>query len=92
MTTLIVPNIIKRAERLPNGRIKGVGPPRLVPTVVRHLSTAQMFELQTIHAKQRAVSAEMRRFLAELGLDYRRNYRFRGNGEVREVGRNTPVY
>ena len=92
MTTLQMPQIIKRAERLPNGRIKGEGPPRLVPRVVKKLSTMELSQIQAIQLQKLELDKRMWRLLKDWGLNPKAPYRINGNGEVISVGNWKPIY
>lgn len=83
---------IQRAERLPNGRVKGVGPPQLWPKVIQRLTSAQQMQILSARQEQVAASKKMSKVFADLGLDPRKNYRFNANGEVIEIGTHVPKY
>lgn len=85
-------NIIQKAERLPNGRVKGVAPPQLWPKVARRLSQEERLRLETIREEQVAVNRKMLRFFEEMGLDPRKPYRFTKDGDVIEVGKHVARY
>ena len=84
--------IIRKAERYPNGRIAGVGPPKLVPRVLRMMTVAEQTKLLLIHAKRETVQRESMEFLASLGLNPRGQYVFHKTGAVTERGRHKPFY
>lgn len=92
MTSVSFPQIIRKAERLPNGRIKGVSPPVLYPRVLKHLTTEQVAVLQGIHFQKMELNKKMWKLLDGWGLDPRRPYRINGNGDVVEIGQHTPKY
>ena len=84
--------VIQKAERLPNGRVKGVGPPRLWPKVVRTLTAQEMGQLQDMQQQVRALQRKQLTLFAGLGLDPRRRYRLTIQGEVIEIGKHVPEY
>ena len=84
--------ILKMAERMPNGRVKGVAPAQLWPKIVRHLSVQELAQIESVRAMQVEVNRKMKRLLSSLGLDSRRPYRFDQNGDVIEVGAHKAVY
>lgn len=84
--------VIRKAERLPNGRVKGYSPAQLWPKVVMVLKSqdqAQFFMLtqQAIDLKQK-----QRELFLRLGLDPKKTYRISKNGEVIEIGQHIPRY
>ena len=84
--------LLRRAERFPNGRIKGAAPPVLVPKVIRRLSAADLAKVQGVRLEQLEVRRKMLVLLHSLGLDPSRSYEFKPSGEVIEVGRYSPRY
>jgi len=84
--------VIKRAERLPNGRVKGVGPPRLVMRVIGRIGPVEQAKVQEIHLKRMALNREMTKLLESMGLDTKKNYKFTPNGDIVEIGNWNPVY
>ena len=92
MTILDFPQVIRRAERMPDGRIKGVSPPILHPKVVRHLTTAQLIEIQGIQLQKVELNKKMWRLLYSWGLNPRVRYRVNGNGDVIKIGNYTAKY
>lgn len=84
--------VIRKAERYPNGRIAGASPPQLIPKVLRMLSVAEQAKMLVIQAKREAVQRESIEFLAGLGLDPRGQYVFHKTGAVTERGRYRPRY
>ena len=84
--------LLQKAERLPDGRVKGVGPPQLWPKVVRRLTSAQQMQIYSARQEQVDASKKMAKVFAGLGLDPRKNYRFNDNGEVIEIGSHVPKY
>jgi hypothetical protein len=86
------PQIIRRAERLPNGRVKGESPPILIPRVLRMMTPLEQIRLRSIEEKRRAVFRESRAFLVSLGLDPKGEYVFHTSGAVTERGRWRPIY
>ena len=86
------PQIIRKAERLPNGRIVGAAPPVLAPRVLRMLSVQEQAKLYELEARRRAIQRESMKFLASLGLNPRGEYIFRKDGSVIERGNWQPLY
>lgn len=84
--------VIKRAERLPNGRVRGVAPPQLFPNIVRRLSVAEQVEMAGIQEQMNALVRKRRAFFVRLGLDPRRSFWINNRGEVIDVGEPTPRY
>ena len=81
--------VIRRAERLPNGRIlanrngrKIVAPPLLSHPVVAHLTVGQQIKVQELTMREAQVHREKVAFVISLGLDPKGAYRFGPNGEV----------
>lgn len=92
MNGLTVPMYIRRAERLPDGRVKGYSPPRLTKRVVKHLSVQELMELQTVQEQFSAILRKRMQLLGKWGLDPRKTYSFNRNGEVTELGKWKPEY
>ena len=84
--------VIKRAERLPNGRVKGVGPPRLVMRVIGRIGPVEKAKVQEIHLKRRELDRQMKALLVSLGLDPHKQYKFTTEGDVVEIGNWKPIY
>lgn len=95
--------ILKRAERAPNGRIVDkdiltgnrtiLSPPRLVPKVVKVLTLAEQAEGWNIRQQQIELMHKWHAYWRKLGLDPKKAYRVnQKTGEVIEIGRNTPYY
>ena len=84
--------ILKRAERLPNGRVRGVAPPRLEHRVVRVLSVSEQVEFQSIQMQEAEVKRKWRVFWNKIGLDPKRAYKFKPTGEVVDIGNPLPRY
>ena len=84
--------VIRKAHRFPNGRIEGVGPPQLIPRVLRMMTLSEQLKLYAIEAKRRAIQRESMEFLASLGLNPKGQYVFHKTGAVTERGRWRPRY
>lgn len=84
--------VIRKAERYPNGRIAGASPPLLIPRVLRMMTPAEQIKLYMIQAKREAVQRESMEFLVSLGLEPRGQYVFHKTGAVTERGRYRPRY
>ena len=84
--------VIQKAERLPNGRVKGVAPAQLWPRVLRYLTADNLAQIASIEAEAIEVRRKKARLLVSLGLDPRGTYRFTPKGEVIEVGKHSPRY
>lgn len=100
--------ILKRAERLPNGRVierpsgrKPVvlSPDQLTPAIVATLTPVQLMAWRNLEA--RMVAAQMQRielgkqfkaFLEALGLNPKAAYRINPNGEVIRIGSHISRY
>lgn len=84
--------LLKRAERLPNGRIKGVAPPQLWPKVMRRLTANEMAQILAMQERVVEMQRKQRALMVSLGLDPRRRYRLTEQGEVIEIGSHIPKY
>ncbi len=84
--------LLKKAERLPNGEVKGIAPSQLYPKVVRRLTAFERMTIESVRAEQLAVTKKMLKVLADLGLDPTKPYRFTDNGDVVEIGKYEPRY
>ena len=95
--------IIRRAQRAPNGRVIDrnlltgerivLAPPRLVPTVVKVLTLGEQIEAENMRQQQVELRLKWHAFWRRLGLDPKKTYRMNPKtGEVIEIGRNTPHY
>lgn len=86
------PQVIRKAERYPNGRIAGAAPPVLIPRIWRMLTPTEYAAMLALTEKRQAVERESMAFLASLGLDPRGQYVFHKSGAVTERGRYRPRY
>ena len=84
--------LIRRAERTETGRVKDVGPPKLIPRVLRMLTAEEQAKMLVIQAKREAVQRESMAFLVSIGLSPTGQYVFHKTGAVTERGRWRPVY
>lgn len=84
--------ILQKAERLPNGRVKGVAPAQLWPRVLRHLTQAQMAEFSALEFQAVEIWKKKQGFIERLGLNPKGTYRISPKGEVIEVGKHRPIY
>mgnify|MGYP001604768708 CR=1 FL=1 len=91
--------VIRRAERLPNGRIlhnrngrQIVAPPALSHAVVAHLTMGQQIRVQELTMRELQLQREKRAFLFSLGLDPNGVYRFQPSGEVIQLNKVKPHY
>lgn len=95
--------ILRRADRAPNGRVIDknlvtgqrtvLSPPRLVPTVVKVLTVAEQVEGANIRQQRMELQRKWVAYWRKLGLDPKKVYRMNPKtGEVIEIGRNTPRY
>ena len=84
--------ILKRAPRLPNGRVPGVAPPELRHRIIRQLSVGEQVQLREALIRRMDADARVRAVLVKLGLDPKRKYKFEGTGEVIEIDRTQANY
>ncbi|MAH50725.1 hypothetical protein CMI37_33205 [Candidatus Pacearchaeota archaeon] len=84
--------LLRKAPRDVDGRVRGTPPPRLVPKVVRLLSLQEQVELGDITEQLKRVMKRRMAFLAQLGLNPHKAYRFNRKGEVIEIGRHDAIY
>ena len=88
----MVVTIIQKAERLPDGRVKGYGPSQLWPKVARVLTSEELAKVLAVQAEAFEVARKKRQVLLSFGLDPRKGYRFSKTGEVIEIGKYHPRY
>jgi len=91
--------VIKKAQRLPDGHIPGVGAPQLFPKVVHHLTLQERVKLNELgkhraeaHRRLSWCNLQTKRLMETMGLDQKKNYKFMPDGEVHEIGSWQPRY
>ena len=84
--------VIKRAERLPSGRVKGGAPPHLEHRVVARMSTKDQMHVAELILKQAEIRKHMIALRLKYGLHPTKPYRFEKNGDVVDIGNPQPFY